>query len=195
VAPAEHYHMGGVMTDARGKTSLAGLWAAGEVASTGVHGANRLASNSLLEAVVFGARIAADLKAFDDTGPPTLSGAYVPQTADDAARNAPAIALLRETMQRDVGVVRDAQGLARAVTIIAALRDGAGNAALLNMATAALIIATAALARTESRGGHYRSDHPQPDPAQARRTMMRLTDAEAIAGRNGATPQRRTAQR
>ena len=80
-------------------------------------------------------------------------------------------------------------------TIIAALRDGAGNAALLNMATTALIIATAALARTESRGGHYRSDHPEPDPAQARRTMMTLTDAEAIAGGNGATPQRRTAQR
>ena len=63
VAPAEHYHMGGIAVEANGRTSLPGLWAAGEVASTGIHGANRLASNSLLEAVVFGARVAADINA------------------------------------------------------------------------------------------------------------------------------------
>jgi L-aspartate oxidase len=194
VAPAEHYHMGGVMTDARGKTSLPGLWAAGEVASTGVHGANRLASNSLLEAVVFGARIAADLGALDTTGGPPFVGAYVPCVADDADHNGSAVALLRETMQRDVGVVRDGDGLARAVAIIASLRDGAGNAAFLNMATTALIIATAALKRTESRGGHYRSDYPQPDPALQQRTMMTLADAEAIAAR-GLVPAHRRAVR
>ena len=88
IAPAEHYHMGGVWTDARGHTSLAGLWAAGEVASTGVHGANRLASNSLLEAVVFAARIAEDLGvnpnlALDDGALASL--AAVPVTAGEPA--------------------------------------------------------------------------------------------------------------
>ncbi|HEX2864096.1 MAG TPA: L-aspartate oxidase, partial [Deinococcales bacterium] len=107
VAPACHYHMGGIATDAEGRTSLAGLYAAGECASTGVHGANRLASNSLLEAAVFGARAgrAAALETDPDTRPVAASPAPV-LPAEGLAR-------LRAAMSRDAGVVRDAAGLNR----------------------------------------------------------------------------------
>ncbi|MEO1112004.1 MAG: L-aspartate oxidase, partial [Pseudomonadota bacterium] len=118
VAPAEHYHMGGVLTDANGRTSLDGLWAAGEVASTGAHGANRLASNSLLEAVVFAARIAEDIQGLM----PTPRSAFW-NTMDDAPglpsqRNVEereAISTLRNALSRHVGVLRDAAGLKAAL--------------------------------------------------------------------------------
>ena len=180
VAPAEHYHMGGLLTDASGRTSLDGLWACGETASTGAHGANRLASNSLLEAVVFAARVADDIRArgpvepasaADDRGAPTNSS----EPSDDD------VALLRHTMARYVGVVRNRAGLVEALSVIARLERSCRSTRFLNMLTAAKLIAGAALVRTESRGGHYRSDFPDADPAWRHRTFITLADAERIA--------------
>ncbi len=182
VAPAAHYHMGGVMTDARGRTSLDGLWAAGEVASTGAHGANRLASNSLLEAVVFAARIAEDIsgRAWPVAGAAISAEAakqYPPgsNTSESERR-------LRQTMAMQVGVIRDGDGLAKALAEITRIeRASRDNPALRNMAVTALLIAAAAWRRRESRGAHFRSDYPVADPNQANRTFLTLTDAYAIA--------------
>jgi L-aspartate oxidase len=184
IAPAAHYHMGGVAVDARGRTSISGLWAAGEVACTGAHGANRLASNSLLEAVVFGARIAQDI------GSLSLSGtAAAPVRAIDAGyASSVNDQALRTLMSAHVGVVRDADGLSGALTEIAQIERAATSPVLRNMATAALLVAAAAWRRRESRGAHDRSDFPQPDPAQARRTFMTLDEARAIAERAAALP-------
>jgi L-aspartate oxidase len=182
VAPAAHYHMGGVATDASGRTSLDGLWAAGEVASTGAHGANRLASNSLLEAAVYAARTAEDIGGLASSRraqSATVADASVagPAVVDPAREHA-----LRELMSAHVGVVRNGTGLRHALGEIARLeRDTAHVPQLRNMATAALLVTAAALAREESRGGHYRADFPKTDPAQAQRTFMRLADARAIA--------------
>lgn len=189
VAPAEHYHMGGIATDDRGRSSVAGLWAIGEVSSTGLHGANRLASNSLLEAVVFAARAAEDIAAVVDDGSGVTQASLYPigNVAKDAAptdhkTHDDAVARIRNIMSRDVGVVRSGNGLTRALL---ALRDIAETAAqddiqLANMALAARFVTASALARTESRGGHYRSDFPDSDPAQAHRSFMTLADVEAL---------------
>jgi L-aspartate oxidase len=187
VAPAEHYHMGGILTDARGRSSLTGLWAAGEVASTGVHGANRLASNSLLEAVVFADRIAGDLKATlpdvtDIPAAPLPVPDGPPPRDDDLDR----IEALRRIMTDRVGVIRDGDGLTRALAEIDAIRTAAKSRVVRGMATTALMIAAAAWLRRESRGGHYRSDYPAPDPALARRSMLTLADALAVMSRQPA---------
>jgi L-aspartate oxidase len=178
VAPAEHYHMGGVATDANGSTSLAGLWAAGEVASTGAHGANRLASNSLLEAAVYAARIA------DDIGgrglPSRAPQAYPPHDAGNPA-DLSHEQRLRHLMSTHVGGVRDTYGLRHALAEIARMERATRAPQMRNMMTTALLIAAAALKREESRGGHFRSDFPNSDPAQAKRTFMTLADARAIA--------------
>ncbi|HZP20456.1 MAG TPA: L-aspartate oxidase [Bauldia sp.] len=180
VAPAAHFHMGGVFTDANGRTSIDGLWACGETASTGAHGANRLASNSLLEAVVFGARVAGDVAArFPDAA--TGETEWQPDS-ETGAPDAAAVSRLRETMSRDVGVVRDARGLAAALTAIDALSRKARSPRFVNMLTAARLIASAALARTESRGGHYRSDFPESDPDWRHRTLITLADLDRPAG-------------
>jgi L-aspartate oxidase len=177
IAPAAHYHMGGVAADMRGRTSLAGLWAAGEVASTGVHGANRLASNSLLEAVVFAARIASDIGAQSlETAPapaPTLDQAGAPDQG--------LVDELRDVMARDVGVIRDAIGLTRAARAILRIEAATTHAQLRNMALTALLVTSAALARRESRGAHFRSDFPQVEDALAHRSYMTEAQARAIA--------------
>jgi len=177
VAPAAHYHMGGVVTDAQGRTSLKGLWAAGEVAATGLHGANRLASNSLLEAVVFAARVAADIRtALPDAETYAAVDAPLPRRADTSA-----IARdLRSLMSARVGVIRDAAGLDAALADILRIAHEAPSAAVTNMATAALLVTAAAWSRRESRGGHYRSDYPKTD-AQARRSVLTLEDARSLA--------------
>jgi len=180
IAPAAHYHMGGVLTDARGRSTVPGLWAAGEVASTGVHGANRLASNSLLEAVVFGARIAEDL-AGEDIGQTT---AFSPATAhpEAPARDESAlIERLRASMSADVGVIRDESTLRRALETIRDLRPEAKTASTENMLTTAQLIVSAAYARRESRGAHFRSDYPLSNPTLAKRSRLTLAQAEKIA--------------
>ncbi len=186
VAPAAHYHMGGVLTDARGRTTVDGLWACGEVASTGAHGANRLASNSLLEAVVFGARIAhdiAEISALADGEVRRLDPRFV-SSAGAAPAPAPEpgsarlLQRLRRTMTAEVGVIRDGPSLVRALSVIASLEKDAGrDRRLINMLTTAKLITAAAHARKESRGAHFRSDYPQADPKLAKRSMLTLGQA------------------
>ncbi len=182
VAPAQHYHMGGVLTDANGRTSVDGLWACGEVASTGVHGANRLASNSLLEAVVFGARIARDIQGLL----PSPRVARWSVESDRAEAELPGIAdpdtieKVRTAMADDVGVIRTAKGLSRALALFDSLESRTRDVSTSNTLVAARLVTAAALARTESRGGHYRSDFPESDPAQARRTFLTLGQARSI---------------
>jgi len=161
VAPAAHYYMGGIVTDAQGRTNLPGLYAAGECASTGVHGANRLASNSLLEAAVFGARAGA--AAADETDPKTspLNADALPHLSNEALQ------ALRHAMSRDAGVVRNEAGLAGLLAEIDNLRRLHGHAPEL---TAADLIVSAALERRESRGGHFREDYP--DAALVVRTFV-----------------------
>ena len=178
IIPAEHYHMGGIATDAMGRTSLPGLWAAGEVASTGVHGANRLASNSLLEAVVFAARIAEDIGALDL--PPIKPGKNT-SDADSLKEVEGLEAELRHTMAQHVGVVRNHAGLVSSLKKIAHIQKHAKTLSLKNMATSCLMIAAAALVRHESRGGHFRSDYPLPVAALAKRSRFTLAEAHKIA--------------
>jgi L-aspartate oxidase len=168
IRPAAHYAMGGVRTDLDGRTSLPGLYAAGEAACTGVHGANRLASNSLLEGLVFGARSARAMAA--EQTPQKFDRAIPPISANGGLGDAESLCLeARQLMESHVGIVRDAGRLERAVTrlthILAALPapESRRLAEIRNIAESGLAIARSALARTESRGGHYRSDFPQRD--------------------------------
>ena len=173
VAPAAHYHMGGVATDAHGRTSLEGLWAAGEVASTGAHGANRLASNSLLEAVVYAARIADDIAGLAESRPSVATAGDMNQTVSDPARER----ALRQLMSASVGVIRDKAGLTRALSEIARIeRESRHLPQTRNMATAALMVTAAALRREESRGGHFRSDFPKRDDIHWKRRASETRD-------------------
>jgi L-aspartate oxidase len=184
VAPAAHYHMGGILTDASGRSTVDGLWACGEVTSTGAHGANRLASNSLLEAVVFGARVAADIAS---SSHPAVAAMAEPrrervlhgtpyQESEKVERT------LRRTMTEEVGVIRDGPSLRNALATIAALeRENRGDARLANMLITSKMIAAAALQRKESRGAHFRSDYPLPDAGPARRSFLTLDQADSIA--------------
>ncbi|MGV7219076.1 L-aspartate oxidase [Bradyrhizobium sp. UFLA05-112] len=192
IAPAAHYHMGGIAVDARGRTSIDGLWAGGEVSSTGAHGANRLASNSLLEAVVYAARIAKDIAGRAIPPPARLPEA--PVTPRNAAIDKRAETGLRAMMSAHVGVIRDRDGLVQAVQHFAELERDAGSVALRNMATTALLVATSAFARHESRGAHFRSDHPTEVPAFAKRTMTTFAAAREIAETLTEQPTRRAAQ-
>jgi len=192
IAPAAHYHMGGIAVDARGRTSIDGLWAGGEVSSTGAHGANRLASNSLLEAVVYAGRIAEDIAGLAIPSPARLPEAQV--SPRNAAIEPVAEARLRAMMSAHVGVIRDADSLGEAVRSFAALERNAGSTALRNMATTALLVAASAFARQESRGAHFRSDHPTETPALAQRTMTTLADARDVAADLTERLPRRTAQ-
>jgi L-aspartate oxidase len=161
IHPAAHYAMGGVRTDLDGATSLERLYAAGECACTGVHGANRLASNSLLEGVVFGARAARAMLRWAGTqraSAPDPETATFPQMSERE---------LRTLMWQHCGIVRDGQCLRRAIEAVESTRCVAATAAsrahyeLRNMHSVARIIAQCAFAREESRGGHYRSDFPE----------------------------------
>lgn len=189
VRAAAHYHCGGVAVDERGRSTVPGLWACGEVASTGLHGANRLASNSLLEAVVLGRAVAADLREGERSpgAPPRPRSSPPPDGPHPAAsRWTPAtgqgdLTAIRTLMERAVGVVRDGPDLGAASERLRdiAARTPAGR--VHDAAVAALMISASALARTESRGGHARADYPDTDPT-ARHTDIRLTDVLGPVG-------------
>ncbi|MDP1738140.1 MAG: L-aspartate oxidase [Caulobacter sp.] len=170
VAPACHYHMGGVVTDATGATTLTGLYAAGECASTGVHGANRLASNSLLEAAVFGARAGAAARDLPTLTSRVPTGAALPDLPDGA------LAELRGLMTRHAGVVRDAAGLEQLTQAVGGMKTRHGEGPIL---AAAGLVAETALARRESRGAHYRSDFPQAAGPPVR-TFVTLAGQRAL---------------
>ncbi|MEL7059592.1 MAG: L-aspartate oxidase [Acidobacteriota bacterium] len=183
VTPAQHYAMAGVTVDDDGRTSLGGLWACGEVTASGVHGANRLASNSLLEALVFGRRVAVDIDralAAADRRPsllhPSRPRAPIVRREDRLAAEDPALrAEVRSLLWREVGLVRDRAGLERALDRLADLGDSAVTepGATANLVTVARLVAAAALAREESRGGHHRSDFPDSDIVWKRRLAWR----------------------
>ena len=159
VSPAAHYSMGGVVTDLDGRTGVAGVYAAGECACTGVHGANRLASNSLLECLVFGRRAA--LAALSDPPHSLQQGVARNDTAgiDTVGPE------LRAEMWRDAGLLRDAAGLGELAA---------------SPHTLARLIAKGGLAREESRGGHFRTDFPFEDEAFAAHTVIRPGTGERV---------------
>jgi L-aspartate oxidase len=173
VTPAAHYVMGGVATDLHGRTSLPGLYAAGEVAGTGVHGANRLASNSLLEGLVFGAR-AADAMAGDDNPLPGLSEESLsPQAEGGPDGGPPPRDELRRRTWQLLGLERDAAGLGEMLRFLEGRRPASSarpvdrtQAEDRNLADVAWAMTRSALFREESRGGHFRTDFPQPDDAR-----------------------------
>ena len=175
VTPAAHYLMGGVVTDLDGRTDVPGLYAVGEVARTGVHGANRLASNSLLEGAVFGAR-AGDAAATDGAAWPVPAGTpAVVGAAPDGIPHPPFTrGALQELMWADAGVTRDGDGLRRAARTLAAWRTSATPPVSLaehedaNLLLVAELMVAAALARTGSVGSHQRTDDPASADARVR---------------------------
>ncbi|GLQ35610.1 L-aspartate oxidase [Amylibacter marinus] len=183
VVPAAHYHMGGVATDITGMSTINGLWVAGEASSTGLHGANRLASNGLLEALVYAATCAGGIaQSIDKTGgQPMVENLAIPQLAY-AVVDPVAVQRLRETMSAKVGVLREQAGLKDALITLRALdaEYGGTSTNFDNMLAAATLIAAAAYLRRESRGGHYRTDYPDKDPAFQSRSEITLAEAIAL---------------
>ncbi|OMC34302.1 L-aspartate oxidase [Mycobacterium sp. GA-1841] len=177
VVPGAHYSCGGVVTDVYGRTELPGLFAAGEVARTGMHGANRLASNSLLEGLVVGGR--AGVEAAEHA---RLAGTVRAQAPPEHRRDALDRNVLQRTMSEHASVVRDGDGLRRLGDILSEARpvrpSGRQEFEDAALTATAGAIAVAALARTESRGCHHRGDHPYTDPAQEHPVTVR-----AVAGR------------
>jgi len=195
VAPTAHYHMGGVATDIDGRTSVPGLFAIGECAATGLHGANRLASNSLAEGLVSAARFASTLRSsplmgeteWVTDGPrqnaarltPSAPSGHLPHQGEGPGASLPPLAFtrLRQAMSRHCGVERSEAGLTELAALIDTMRGEHGEADAL---IAARFIVTGALNRRESRGGHFRSDCPQMH-AKASHSVLRLDDLAAVA--------------
>jgi L-aspartate oxidase len=195
IAPAAHYLCGGVVTDLDGATSLPGLWACGEVACTGVHGANRLASNSLLEGMVFGPRVVEAIEAGCDgprptgamqavlDGAPGIGSAMSPDEGwfaySPGAQSATGVRQgLQEAMTSGAGVVRTdvslkaaGDALGQIATTPAGYGSNRERHELRNLLTIAFALVSAAATRTESRGCHWRADHPGLDPAFRRRLL------------------------
>lgn len=183
VIPAAHYAMGGVVVDAVGRSSVDGLWACGEVACTGAHGANRLASNSLLEAAVFAARIAMDLSRLMPQ--PAHLDLPTPSKINDGKVKKPKPLkelwqILRRTMSENFAVVRTKEGMLSGLKSILDLERENRNMGFANSLMAAKLIAVSALERTESRGAHYRTDYPK-ESEEIQRNFLTLQKANEKA--------------
>jgi L-aspartate oxidase len=175
--------MGGVATDIQGKSSIAGLWVSGEASSTGLHGANRLASNGLLEALVYADTCAKGIAETVGSGKiPNPAVSFDTVTASAAAPDPAAVTKLRRTMSDYVGVIRDEAGLRQALRTLAELdaEFGGRSDSFDNMLAAATVIAAAAYLRRESRGGHYRTDFPDKNPDLGHRSEITLDEAVAL---------------
>lgn len=172
-APAAHFHIGGIKTDSDGRTLVPGLWAVGEAASTGVHGANCLAGNSALDAIVFAARVAAAVAALPTPiTAPTLTRVRADHLPDASARDT-AIKVIRATLQRHAGVTRSGAGLATALDTLRIIAAGAdGDIVIENAVITARFIVESALRRKESRGSHVRRDFPETVDTLARRSSV-----------------------
>jgi L-aspartate oxidase len=173
IRPAAHYLMGGIRTDLDGHSSLPGLYAAGEAACTGVHGANRLASNSLLEGLVFGARAATTMiKEAKHAHHPSVSEAEPLKNTGVKNDVEAFIQGIQQLMWNKVGIVRTRQSLTEAIEQLQTSpqelppQTSRRNCEARNIHTAALLIARSALARLESRGAHYRTDYPEHDDSR-----------------------------
>jgi L-aspartate oxidase len=189
VHPAAHYAMGGVWSDLEGRSTVRGLYSAGEVACTGVHGANRLASNSLLEAVVFGLRAGRAMSGHrhdQATGTPAPAPLMMPASEQAEQRTATERGI-RELTWDCCGIVRDRAGLAAAIHALdrtewtQAAAPALAAIELRNMHQVAALIARCALWREESRGAHYRTDFPDKRPEFARASLV--SRAPAASGR------------
>ena len=194
MAPVCHYFVGGVVTDVWGRTTVPGLYASGEVASTGVHGANRLASNSLLEGLVFSDRVVRDLDRYiGRLGEDVRRLSFdIPEAAeaDEGSDAAAARSRLTDIMQHKVGVLRRAPELQEALDELSGLtsnlrfgRLGEAEYEVLNMLTLGTQIAKCALLREESRGVHLRDDFPELDDERWRKHItLRLPEHERTEG-------------
>lgn len=187
VAPAAHYHMGGVVTNMDARTTLPGLWAVGEVASTGLHGANRLASNSLLEAVVMGARAAEDIKGISASAPSvaaSVSPQPIARIASDEQQDDAGVSNqnLQSAMAQHAGIERNREGLISALDVIERIAASVAPASPLgNMVEAARFVVVAALKREESRGSHFRTDYPETADEARRGSFTREAIITAAA--------------
>jgi L-aspartate oxidase len=196
IVPAAHYHMGGIHVDDNGHSSLEGLWACGEAANTGVHGANRLASNSLLEAVVYARRVASGIRGMrtsrDELPLPILGAPDAPIPGTEKDLDAIIVAT-RQSVSRHVGIVRSGNGLQHALRQCRILDRRLGQVAMgelrnpaasfervlrwseaRNLLLVARLVALAALDREESRGAHFREDFPNPLPEWQRHQSLTL---------------------
>jgi L-aspartate oxidase len=183
IRPAVHYHMGGIAVDGEGRSTVRGLWACGEAARTGLHGANRLASNSLMEAIVC-ARWVAESVGGAGAGPLVSRDAGTLPAAPDPS-------VVRPILSRGLGVLRDRDGIADVIRRLAPIARGNGAAS--DPAIVGLMIAISALRREESRGGHYRTDRPETLRA-AKPSQVTLADALAAAHDIADTPYLRLAR-
>ncbi|MFZ2414138.1 MAG: L-aspartate oxidase [Candidatus Cryosericum sp.] len=184
VAPVEHYCMGGIKTDIYGRTSITGFYACGEAACNGIHGANRLASNSLLEGLVFGARIGEEVKYIlpdDESRRVEFSASYKTDRVSKNIDRAMIKQEIRNIMTEYVGIIRDKTGLNKAADAIAYYREvlsdmkneSPEDCELQNLVMLAGIVIESALEREESRGAHYRSDFPDTDDKNWRRNIIK----------------------
>lgn len=186
VAPAEHYCMGGIRTDVNGRTNISGLFACGEVACTGIHGANRLASNSLLEGLVFGRKIAREISSEEKISNRTninINSNYVTNKGNDIILRQMKQDI-QETMTKYVGIIRNEQGLKTAASIINDIKEcynkltgfSLTKLEVLNMLTVSVLVIESALERKESRGAHYRSDFSKTDDVNWKRNIVKVLD-------------------
>jgi L-aspartate oxidase len=186
VSPASHYCMGGIRTDLWGRSTVAGLYAAGEVSCTGVHGANRLASNSLLEGLVFGAR--AGEAAVRENAVSNSRSASLAYDSAEVSGDGQSIATavkkrVKRVMWERVGILRDAASLNRAIKEFQQISEAHLSTSSRNFVTLAKLVAVAALWREESRGGHFRSDFPEQQEKWRVHSVQRMGSAMSTAER------------